>query len=201
MTRKVGKREIFRKGRFQTGHEEIFERLEPDVEDKDLDVSASLQFPLLGKTRPPPHTIDIEDPEIVDHLLPEVHISNAQSQDVMFQKPSVNMTVHGQTVKMNGQTGTVNGQKGKLNGQTCVDIGQTGAANGLTERRNNETGVVNGKIGEVVNQKGVVNSQTCVQNGQRGTENSQTCKSSPHPRKLTLKTPKSCITYCPRCTF
>ena len=180
----------FRKGRFQTRHEEIFERLESDVEDKDSGASVSVQSPLLDKTRHPSHTIDIEDPEVVDRLLPEVHISNAQSHDVMFQKPSVNMTVNGLTVTMNGQTGTVNGQTGKLNGQTCVDIGQTGAANGLMDRRNNETGVVNGEISEMVDQKGVVNSQTSIQIGQRGTENSQTCKSSPQSQKINIEDPE-----------
>ena len=180
----------FRKGRFQARHEEIFERLESDVEDNDSGASVSVQSPLLDKTRRPSHTIDIGDPEVVDRLLPEVHISNAQSHDVMFQKPSVNMAVNGQTVKMNGQTGTVNGQTGKLNDQTCVDIGQTGAANGLTDRRNNEAGVVNGEISEVVDQKGVVNSQTSIQIGQRGTENSQTCKSSPQSQKINIEDPE-----------
>ena len=174
-----------------------FERLESDDEDEGLDVNATSQSPLLGKTRPPSHAIDIEDPEVVYHLLPEVHISNVQRQDAMFQKPSDNMTVHGQagvknrqTVKLNGQTGTVNGQTGKLNGQTCVNIGQTGAANVLTDRRNNETGVVNGEIGEVVDQQGVANSQTCVQNGQRGSENSQACKSRPPSHTISLEDPE-----------
>ena len=186
----------FRKRRFKAGLG-TFERLESDDEDEGLDVNASSQSPLLGRTRPPSPAIDIEDPEIVYHFLPEVHISNVQRQDAMFQKRSDNMTVHGQagvinrqTVKLNGQTGTVNGQTGKLNGQTCVDIGQTGAANGLTDRRNNETGVVNGEIGEVVDQQGVANSQTCVQNGQRGSENSQTCKTMPRSQKINIEDPE-----------
>ena len=185
----------FRKGRNKPGHEGNFERLGSDDEDEGLDVSVPVRSPLLGKTRPPSHTFYMEDPEVVDQLLPQVHISNAQSQDVMFQKPSDNMTVHSQTglenrqtVKMNGQTGTVNGRTGKLNCQTCVDMGRTGAANSLRDRRNN--GVVNGEIGEVVDQQGVANSQTCVQNGQRGTENSQTCKSSPPSQKINTEDPE-----------
>ena len=160
----------FKKKSFRTNHE----GLESDDKDDDLGASVSVQSPLLGETRPPSHTIDIEDPEVVYHLLPEVHISNVQSQDAMFQKPSDNMTVHGQAGVKNRQTVEMNGQTGKLNGKTCEDIGQTGAVNGLTDRRNNETGVVNGEIGEVVDQQGVANSQTCIQNGQRGTENSPT---------------------------
>ena len=157
----------FRKRRF--GHEGNFQRLKSDDEDQGSGVSASLQSPLLGKTRPQSHTIDIEDPEVVDHLLPEVLISNAQSQDVMFQKPSDNETVYGNT--------------GAKNRQTC-------AVNALTDSRNNDTGVVNGQIGEVVDQKGVIDSQTCVQNGQRGTENSPTGKSRPPSPTINIQDPE-----------
>ena len=68
---------------------------------------------LLIKSRPPSHTtnLELEDPEVLDQLdlLPEVNISNAQSHDVMFQKPSDNVTVGGQTGVKNRQTVKMNG--------------------------------------------------------------------------------------------
>ena len=171
----------FKKRRFQTRHEGNFERLVSDVENEDLDVSVSVQSPLLGKTRPPSHTIDIEDPQVVDHLLPEVHILNAQSHDAVFQ-PCVNVTVGGQTGVVNGQTGVengqtgvVNGQTGVVNGQTGVVNGQTGVVNGQTGAVNGQTGAVNGHTGAVNGHTGAVNGHTGAVNGQTGVDNRQTC--------------------------
>ena len=69
----------FKKKSFRTNHEGNSEQLESDDKDDDLGASVSVHSPLLGKTRSPSHTIDIEDPEVVDRLLPTVLYPDSES--------------------------------------------------------------------------------------------------------------------------
>ena len=152
----------YEKIRLKTKHEENFERPESGSGNKYVDESTSPLSSLLGNSRSPTDAINLDDPKVVYDLLPEVHITNAPCDEVMYQKPP--KTVHDlpddQPVVVNGQSGVGNGQTGVTNGQTSRMNSQTGAVN-----------VVNDQAGVM---KGQNNVQPDVENGRRYAGNFRT---------------------------
>ena len=155
------KKEKFKKRRFK------------GTENEDAGMEASPQSSLL---RSPSDAINTDDPEVVYHLLPEVHIINASSQDVMSQTIYENLIVHDQASFT--QADVVGGQVGV--GNSHRDVGKcktgvtTGVNNGQTGKVNSQTTEVNGQIDEVRAQIGEVNGQICEVNRQTFEVNGQT---------------------------
>ena len=144
--------------------------------------------------------INLDDPEVVYHLLPEVHISNGLSNEAKAQKP-----LHDATHVEMGENTTIideincdqelnqksdhikltpryekrtrpleiGNQKGVQNDQANIMNGQTGTANRQTGAVNDQTGVVSGQPGVVNGQTGIANNQTGVLKDETNIVNSQ----------------------------
>ena len=132
--------------------------------------------------------INLDDPDVVYHLLPEVHISNGLSYEAKAQRP-VNDVTHVEMYrntnivdetncdqKLNqrsdhtkikpletgNQTNVMNAQTDTVNSQTNAVSGQIGAGSGQTGAGNSQAGTVNSQTGVVKNVTNIVSDQTGV---------------------------------------
>ena len=135
--------------------------------------------------------IDLDDPDVVDHLLPEVHISNASSQEAVSQRPN-NSTASPEpaanakvSIDRFNKDNSVYGKGNKKSGEQL----KVPLNNGNNERRQNYTKTNKNcknvscaektrKIGDqecaMNDQTGLVKSQTHVVNDQINVANGQT---------------------------
>ena len=134
-------KESFKKRRLRPRHEDNFACLRSDDEEG-LDVETSPLSRLLDSNHN--SKINLDDPEVVYHLLPEVNIINAPRPQVNFESAKVN----DQTGELNDQAGVANDQTGMVNDQAGLEVGQTRIENGQTDVMNGQTAAVNGKMTE-----------------------------------------------------
>ena len=146
-----------------------------------------------GFTPDLPVNIDLDDPDVVDQLLPEVHISNVPSQEAISQKPnnSTKSPEPAANAKFNKESfdeGKGNEKSGEqfsvlLTNENYTKANKNGnkvrSAENTRETEDqrytivDQTGAIDDRTGVMDDQTAVKNGQTSVLNGQTGVVNGQ----------------------------
>ena len=193
------KKDTFKKRRFRVGHKEDLGLLQLEDEEKglnvDVDVCTSTQPRLLS----PDHNagINLDDPNVVYHLLPEVHMANAPGREHISLKQFDNGMVtklyenvaskqgvlkekvepfQGDiSVKQLSQTNFFDQNIAKIC-STGVESGQTGIIDDqaiMTDAMNDQTCAGGSEIGVVNGHASKEKDQTGVAKGKTGKQNHQ----------------------------